>query len=81
MKNLALGILVLFVITFSNAYSQSLYVKLGSGYGLGLATQYIYDASSSSAWENKYGSFGEGINFQAGFGYNITPNIALELAG
>ena len=28
-----------------------------------------------------YGSYGEGINFQAGFGYNITPNIAVELDG
>lgn len=81
MKKPALGILVLFVITFSNAYSQSVYVKLGGGYGLGLATQLIYYSGSSSAWENKYGSFGEGINFQAGFGYNITPNIALELTG
>lgn len=81
MKRLALGVLVLFVISFSNAYSQSVYVKLGGGYGLGLATQHLYNTSSSSAWDNKYGSFGEGINFQAGFGYNITPNIALELAG
>lgn len=81
MKKLTLGIFVLFVISFSNAYSQSLYVKLGGGYGLGLATQQIYNAGSSSVWDNKYGSFGEGINFQAGFGYNITPNLALELAG
>ena len=41
MKKLALSILVLFVITFSNAYSQSVYVKLGGGYGLGLATELI----------------------------------------
>jgi hypothetical protein len=81
MKKLALGILVLFVITFSNAYSQSFYVKLGSGYGLGLATQYIYNTAVPPNWDIKYGSFGEGINFQTGFGYNITPNIALELAG
>lgn len=81
MKRLALGILVLFVITFSNAHSQSVYVKLGGGYGLGVATQYMYNTASLPAYDYKYGSFGEGINFQAGFGYNITPNIALELAG
>ncbi|MFZ4590103.1 MAG: hypothetical protein ACOYN6_03835 [Ignavibacteria bacterium] len=81
MKRLALGILVLFVISFSNAYTQGVYVKLGGGYGLGLATQYMYNAGTSPAFDYKYGSFGEGINFQAGFGYNITPNIALELAG
>lgn len=81
MKRLALGILVLFVITFSNAHSQSVYVKLGGGYGLGLATQFMYNTASSPGYDYKYGSFGEGINFQAGFGYNITPNIALELAG
>ncbi len=81
MKRLALGILVLFVISFSNAQSQSVYVKLGGGYGLGLATQFMYNTASSPGYDYKYGSFGEGINFQAGFGYNITPNIALELAG
>jgi hypothetical protein len=81
MERLALGILVLFVITFSNAYSQSVYVKLGGGYGLGLATQEIYDAGSLPAWDNKYGTFGEGIDFQGGVGYNINPNISVELAG
>jgi hypothetical protein len=81
MKRLALSILVLFVITFSNAYSQSVYVKLGGGYGLGLATQEIYDAGSLPAWDNKYGTYGEGINFQGGLGYNFNPNIAVELAG
>ena len=81
MKMLALGILVLFVITFSNAYSQSVYVKLGGGYGLGLATKYMYNSAIYPSWDYKYGTYGEGINFQGGFGYNITPNIAFELAG
>jgi hypothetical protein len=81
MKRLALGILVLFVITFSNAHSQSVYVKLGGGYGLGMATQVMYDAGIAPAFDYKYGTYGEGINFQAGFGYNFNPNIAVELAG
>lgn len=81
MKKLTLSILVLFVIAFSNANSQSVYVKLGGGYGLGLATQGISNHPTAQDWDFEYGSFGEGINFQAGFGYNITPNIALELAG
>lgn len=81
MKKLALGILVLFVITFSNSYSQSIYVKLGGGYGLGLATEFMYNTASLPAFDYNYGSFGEGINFQGGVGYNINPNIALELAG
>ncbi len=81
MKKLALSILVLFVITFSNAYSQSVYVKLGGGYGLGLATDVITSSAGFTNWEMKYGTYGEGINFQAGFGYNITPNIAVELDG
>ncbi len=81
MKRLALGILVLFVITFSNAYSQSVYVKLGGGYGLGLATEVMGDAGNYPSWDYKYGTFGEGINFQGGFGYNINPIFAVELAG
>jgi len=81
MKKLALGILVLFVIMFSNAYSQSVYVKLGGGYGLGLATDIMSDAGNYPTFDYKYGSFGEGINFQGGVGYNINTNIALELAG
>ena len=66
---------------FSNAYSQSVYVKLGSGYGLGLATDMITGTGNNSNWEMKYGTYGEGINFHTGFGYNITPNIAVELDG
>lgn len=81
MKRLALGILVLFVITFSNAHSQSVYVKLGGGYGLGLATQGISNHPTAQDWDFEYGSFGEGMNFQAGFGYNFNPNISIELAG
>lgn len=79
MKKLAISILVLFVITFSNAHSQSVYVKLGGGYGLGLATQQIFDNGGLYTWDYKYGSYGEGINFQTGIGYNINPNIAVEL--
>jgi hypothetical protein len=81
MRSFALGVLVLLVITFSNSYSQSVYVKLGGGYGLGLATQVMYDAGISPAYDYKYGTYGEGINFQGGLGYNINPNIAFELAG
>jgi hypothetical protein len=83
MKRLALGILVLFVITFSNAHSQSVYVKLGGGYGLGIASQVMTGLPYlvPNTWNYKYGSYGEGINFQAGLGYNVHPNIALELAG
>lgn len=81
MKRLALGILVLFVFTVSNLYSQSVYVKLGGGGGLGLATQQIFDNGGLYTWDYIYGSYGEGINFQTGIGYNINQNIAVELDG
>jgi opacity protein-like surface antigen len=80
-KSLTVVLSVLFVLSVTNLFSQSAYVKLGGGYGLSLASQELYDAGVSPAHDYKYGSFGEGINFQAGFGYNINPNIALELAG
>jgi hypothetical protein len=72
---------VLFVLTVTNLFSQSAYVKLGGGYGLSLASQEMYNAGTGTTNDYKYGSFGEGVNFQAGFGYNLNPNIALELAG
>lgn len=72
---------ILFVFTVTNLFSQSAYVKLGGGYGLSLASQEIYNAGTGTTNDYKYGSFGEGINFQAGFGYNINSNIALELDG
>jgi hypothetical protein len=75
------AILVLFSLIGSTSYSQNVYVKLGGGYGLSLASQQIYNIGIAPAWDNTYGSFGEGINFQAGFGYNINSNFALELAG
>jgi hypothetical protein len=76
-------LLVLFSFVGSSAFSQNVYIKLGGGYGLSLASQMLYDQSATptTTWDNKYGSFGEGINFQAGFGYNINSNFALELAG
>ena len=74
-----------FVFTVTNLFSQGAYVKLGGGYGLSLASQMVYDTPTSSGETTShsytYGSFGEGINFQLGFGYNINPNIALELDG
>lgn len=78
---LATLLIIIFAFSLSNAYSQSVYVKLGGGYGLSLASQEIYNAGVGNANDFQYGSFGEGINFGAGFGYNINPNIALELAG
>ncbi len=82
-KLLIITLLVLFSFIGSSTFAQSAYIKLGGGYGLSLASQMIYDQSTTPAttWDNKYGSFGEGINFQAGFGYNINSNFALELAG
>ena len=84
-RSITVVLAILFVFTVTNLFSQSVYVKLGGGYGMSLASQEIYDLSTTSGSVTthnlKYGSFGEGINFQAGFGYNINPNIALELAG
>jgi hypothetical protein len=75
----AIAILVLFL--GSTVYSQNVYVKLGGGYGLSLASQFMHDAGVSPARDLKYGSFGEGINFGLGFGYNVNSNLAFELAG
>jgi hypothetical protein len=74
-----LAILVLFI--GSTAHAQNAYIKLGGGYGLSLASQPIVDIGTTPAYDVKYGSFGEGINFGLGFGYNINSNFALELAG
>jgi hypothetical protein len=82
-KLLIIMLLVLFSFIGSSTFAQSVYVKLGGGYGLSLASQEIFDASTTplTTFDQKYGSFGEGINFQAGLGYNINSNFALELAG
>ena len=87
MKKSVLSVLVaiVFVFTGTSLFSQNAYIKLGGGYGLSLASQEVYNITTSSgegtSESHKYGSFGEGINFQGGFGYNINPNFALELAG
>jgi hypothetical protein len=87
MKNklLIITLLVLFSLIGSTAFSQSVYLKLGGGYGLSLASELIDDktttTTTSTSHEGLYGSFGEGINFGLGFGYNINSSIALELAG
>jgi opacity protein-like surface antigen len=81
MKKLALSILVLFVIAFSNAHSQSVYVKIGGGYGRFLAEQNIINSAHWPSWQYNFGSYGRGMNLQAGVGYNFTQNIALEVAG
>jgi hypothetical protein len=76
---------ILFVFTVTNLFSQSAYVKLGGGYGLSLASQMVYDSPTTQGENTShsytYGSFGEGINFQLGFGYNVNPNLAFELDG
>jgi hypothetical protein len=74
-------LLVLFSFVGSSAFSQNVYVKLGGGYGLSLASQEMYDAGVSPAHDYKYGSYGEGIDFGLGFGYNVNSNIAFEVAG
>jgi hypothetical protein len=84
MKNklLIITLLVLFSLIGSTAFSQGAYIKLGGGYGMSLASQDLYNASTvATGWDEKYGSFGEGIGFGLGFGYNINSNFALELAG
>lgn len=77
------SLLVLFSIIGSTVFSQNAYIKLGGGYGLSLASQIIANknVTSPSSYDFTYGSFGEGINFGLGFGYNINSNFALELAG
>jgi opacity protein-like surface antigen len=76
-----LAILVLFI--GSTAHAQNAYVKLGGGYGLSLASQIIANktVTSPTSYDLTYGSFGEGINFGLGFGYNVNSNFAFELAG
>lgn len=82
MKNKLFTISLLVILSFvcSTAFSQGVYIKVGGGYGLGLATEHIYGGTTAIP-DIKYGSFGEGINFQLGFGYKINNNIALELDG
>jgi hypothetical protein len=80
-KLLTFALSVLFVLSVTNLFSQNAYIKVGGGYGLNLASQYIYNNGVSPANDYKYGSFGSGINFHGGFGIGVHPNIALELAG
>ena len=81
MKKSALSFLLLIVITFSNAHSQSVYVKIGGGYGRSLAEQNIINSAFWPLWQYNFGSYGRGYNLQAGLGYNINQNFAVELAG
>ena len=78
---LAVAILVSFIS--STVHAQNAYIKLGGGYGLSLASQIIANknVSSPSSYDLTYGSFGEGVNFGLGFGYNVNSNLAFELAG
>lgn len=60
----------------SSSYSQ-FYVKVGVGYGLGIATSDSYVEGS----DVKYISYGEGIYPRLGFGYVLNKNMAVELNG
>jgi hypothetical protein len=84
-KSLILVFAILVSLISSTVYSQNAYIKLGGGYGLSLASQIVSLTTTTSGttttYDTKYGSYGEGINFGLGFGYNINSNLALELAG
>lgn len=81
--------IVLFVILLtSGLFSQSFYIKLGSGYGIPLSTQTIYDYSfrvtngSSTLVQNRKAkeySFGNGIYLGGTVGYMINRNIGVDL--
>jgi len=84
-RSLILVLAILVTLAGSTVYSQNAYIKLGGGYGLSLASQVtsqvLTTSGSNTSFDYKYGSYGEGINFGLGFGYNLNSNIALELAG
>lgn len=89
MKTVKILITILMVFAVVSAVNAQPYAKIFGGYGLGLANQVIYDKTTTTGTapnivtnhDQKSGSYGEGINFGAGFGYMFTKNIGLEVAG
>jgi outer membrane protein W len=73
--------LIIFVFTSSLINAQGLYVKLGVGYTLGVATSEISRSEDTSTTEAHYGSYGEGIVPALSVGYLFNDNIGIEVGG
>lgn len=84
---LRLFVLFLAFITSGSIFSQSFYVKLHSGYGVGTSTQNVYDykrvETSQTAYsidqKSKSYSYGSGIYFGGNFGYFISSSVGIDL--
>ena len=86
-------ILIVFsvLIVFSTvSYAQSLYIRVGGGYGLPIGTtsigeKYQYDqvsisnTTSTSSVKNVKASYGAGGNFNFSIGYKFNENIIFDL--
>lgn len=83
MKAFKTVLIVFFILSIAGiSNAQSVYFKLGGGYGLGLSSQYLFDKSTvATSRDLQYGSFGQGIDLHAGVGYMICKNWGFELAG
>lgn len=86
-KAMNIKTLILFsILLTSGVFSQSFYLKLQSGYGIGTSSQnvtgYNYTSTGTSSTitqTSKSYSFGKGLYFGGTFGYVISPNIDLNL--
>lgn len=59
--------------------AQGLYINVGLGYNLASGKDVLATNQTSSTEENVYGSYGEGLNFGAIFGYMFSANVGGEL--
>ena len=80
-KSLKLFVILSFNIFFinTNGYSQNMYIIAGSGYNLSAGADRLGTSSSSGKVKNVYGTFGEGLTFNAGIGGMFNEHIGCEL--
>lgn len=85
-RQLAIAIIALLCV--AKVHAQKFYISAGGGYGFGIASNFSVQEKTIAAFENltyKYklikgnGSFGQGAQAGATFGYNFNENIATEL--
>ena len=82
LKNLK-AIVIVFILAVGMTAAQP-YITVGTGYNFPAASEIIYrpdkpHSNTSIEYENKYGSFGQGLDFKAAFGTMITQNFGLEI--
>lgn len=70
---------VLFIFLLSsNLFGQSFYIRLFSGYGIGVSPQSMYESNLYCRTVKAY-SFGKGLYFGSGFGYLLGQNFGIDL--